>query len=1236
MKTGEVFRYELGYRLRSISTWSYAGFLFLIAIWTFLATADGSAYANAPVRIAGGTAIAGLLGMLVTAAIFGDAAVRDFAAEMDPLLFTAPLRKGEYLGGRFLAALTVNALVMLAVPLGHVVATVVVESLQSVKAGPFRVLAFVQPWPLFVLPNLILTGAILYAIGALARRVIPVYLGAVVLFVTYIVAVNAAERITNPALALLSDPSGIHTLQRVTRYWTEAEQNVRLVGFPADLLLNRALWLVFATAVLALLYRRFHFAHAAERRTRRGRTAIFGRVRRREERVAVEAPIRRSRPVEVPRVAGTFDFRTTARQTLAVTRRSLEEIAASRWFVGVLLGCTGVTLLVGWNVGDTVFDTSTWPVTMLVAGTVLARRVTPIIYALIALYAGELVWKDRDAKVDAIVDAAPVPEGVAFIGRFLALVVMIASMQAAQMAGGILIQALQGYYRFEIGLYLQIVFGLKLVDYLLFAVIAMTIQVLVNHKYLGHMVLLLAFLSVLTLRMLGIVDHHLLLYGTAPEWTYSDMNGFGPFLRPWIWFELYWAAWALLLSVVAALFWVRGREPGVRHRLARARALSGGSLARAAGVAIVLIVVLGSFVFYNTNILNEYLSGREAGLPQARYEKRYKRFEGAPQPAITDATLREEIYPDQRAVDLRGSYRLVNRSGVAIDSVHVMLHYPGVGVHSISFDRDSRAVVADDETGYRIFALARSLEPGDSLRLEFDVSFRPRGFPNSGIQTKVVRNGAVFDRSWLPAIGYQPVNELSNEDARRRLGLLPRQRSPGPDDVAATRRRWELRNEDLVHLDAVVGTSADQTVIMPGILRRSWTENGRRYFHYETRPALFGANVISGRYAVLQGRWIPGPGATPVPRHSAPPRSGDATRVSDDDGVALRIFHDPAHGSNLDRTLRSMKASLAYYTEQFGPYPYDELSIVEIPRYGGFGRALAHTITFTEDYFLGRVKENQLDQPFYGTAHEVAHQWWGGQARGAAVRGRGFLSESLANYSAMMVVERTYGSEAARRVYAFQMDRYLRGRASFSREVPLLDVEDQPYIAYRKGAIAMYTLRLALGEERVSSALRRYLEKYRDAGPPYPTSRDLYAELRAVTPDSLQYVLTDLFETVTLWDVRTERATVERTGGGEYLVSLDVVARKARADSVGHMSEVPMNDLVEIGAFAPGEGDALGEPLYLERQRIRSGKQTIRITVPSRPARAGIDPRHELIDRDGEDNLVAVNDAVEEAKREYR
>jgi aminopeptidase N len=221
----------------------------------------------------------------------------------------------------------------------------------------------------------------------------------------------------------------------------------------------------------------------------------------------------------------------------------------------------------------------------------------------------------------------------------------------------------------------------------------------------------------------------------------------------------------------------------------------------------------------------------------------------------------------------------------------------------------------------------------------------------------------------------------------------------------------------------------------------------------------------------------------------------------------------------------------------------------------------------------------------------------------------------------MMVTEKTRGPEEARRVYDFQMDRYLSRRAAFARDVPLVEVEDHPHVAYGKGAVAMYTLREQIGEEAVNTALRRFLERYRGAGPPYPTALDLVRELRAVTPDSLQGLITDLFETITLWDVKTERAGLHRADDGKYEVSVDVIARKMRADSVGRETETPMDDLVEIGVFARGA------PLYLQRHHIRSGRQTIRITVQQEPARAGIDPSNKLIDREREDNVVDVKPA---------
>lgn len=238
------------------------------------------------------------------------------------------------------------------------------------------------------------------------------------------------------------------------------------------------------------------------------------------------------------------------------------------------------------------------------------------------------------------------------------------------------------------------------------------------------------------------------------------------------------------------------------------------------------------------------------------------------------------------------------------------------------------------------------------------------------------------------------------------------------------------------------------------------------------------------------------------------------------------------------------------------------------------------------------------------------------------------VSETLAQYSAMMVLETAYGLDMARRFYDYNMDQYLGGRIKFTnREKPLLDVDGQPYVHYFKGGVAMYTLRERLGAAEVNGALRRFREGYGGTEAPPATSRALYAELQAVTPDSLRPLLSDLFEHITLWDVRTDSVRAEPDGAGAWRVTLHVNATKVRADSVGKQTPVPMDDLMEVGVFAEGTASQgeLGATAYLKQHRIRSGRQTITIVVPKLPVRAGVDPYAKFIERERSDNVVEVS-----------
>lgn len=1188
MTFSEVFRFEVEYRLRQPSTWVYA--LVLVGLPFLLMHAiDGSRqYLNAPQMIANASTILGSLGMLVTAGIFGDAAARDVQMRMHSLFYTAPIRKWDYLGGRFLGALTVNLTLVLGVPLGLLLASVM-PYMSAGKFGPVLPMAYVQAYVLLLVPNVVLIGTFMFAAAALTRQTLATYLGGLALFALGQIAARFANGQPDGLAVTLVDPFGARAMAQAMQYWTAIESNTRLLGWPAILLWNRALWLAISIAVFALFLARFRFAHEGGG----GRRSWWSR------RVVIDTAPDRIVPISAPHATGSgrsFTFAARARQTVAVAMRAWREIAATRAFLVILAGALFFVFAYGWDVGSEIFGTSTWPVTHLIAGTVLSSALGPVMALLIAIFAGELVWRERDAGMGDIAAVAPIPNSVALLGRFLALVAMLVTLQAVLMAAGVALQAMRDYHRYEFHVYVKLLFGIKLVDYVLLAALAMAIHVVVNHKYVGHLVVVLYFVSTMLSGVIGL-RHQMLVYGSDPGWIWSDMNGLSPFLVGIVWFKLYWAAWAILLAVLASLFWVRGRERDMSRRFALARQRLNGPALRAVAVAAVLVTGLGGFVFYNTNVLNEYRSADEVIEQRVAYERRYKRFEHVTAPSLVAANTRVELYPAERRAELHGTFTLVNRTTQPIDSLHVGTS-TDVATRTLSFSRATSLVVDDSVLHYRIYALARALAPGDSIAMTFDVTFHPQGFRNEGTPTALTPNGAYIDRSWLPSLGYRPSREITDDELRRANGLPARTPPPSAGDVDAQKSGQEV---ELVSAETIIGTDARHTAVTPGTLAREWTENGRRYFHYRTdAPTRYSNVIFSAQYAVREDTWR---------------------------GLPLRVFYHPTHDINVDRMLRSMKSSLEYYSKAFGPYQFKELRVVEFPRYDAFARAHPFTIAFSEgSAFLTRVDSGDIDRTFFVVAHETAHQWWGGQVIPAAAKGASFVSETLAQYSSMMVFETEYGPDMARAFYDYHMHEYFRRRSVFTnREAPLLDVERQNYVYYFKGGLAMYTLRDRLGADTVNAALRRFREKYAGADAPPATSRALYAELQSVTPDSLRPLLSDLFEHITLWNLHADSARTEPAGLGRTKVTLFVDASKARADSVGNQTPTPMDDLVEIGVFATTDSEQSRQPpMYLKQHRIRDGKQTIEIVVSGAPSSAGIDPFHKFIERERDDNFATI------------
>ncbi|MEO8381465.1 MAG: ABC transporter permease [Acidobacteriota bacterium] len=1174
----EIVRFELVHQLRRRSTWIFCGvFLMLLLGQTngqVMEARDRAILFHAPLFIAQSSAVMALIALLIMAGMTGDAATRDIETRLEPLMHAAPIGRAVYLGGRFFGAFTVSALLLLIVPLYLLLARFVHPELTAQLVGPSRPAAFLQTYVLLTLPNAFVAVALMFALATLMRHSVGSYAGAALVVAGSILSTQILGRMQGRwELASLFDPAGHTSLELMARTWSPADLNTRLVGLGGGLFSNRLFWLGVACALLAFTYSRFRYGDERAGRRARAGTLVHGPLPSPEVVYAIPSP-----PRPAPRAL------IRVRQTLAMTRDSMREMT-TRWS-WLVLPYLAFQIIVG--LGElNVRGTPVLPTTgrVLAAFYDLPPPFIISIFLFAILSAGELVWRERDANMAALSDAAPVPNWVRFAGKLLGLWTVIVALHAMLMLADMVMQVRLGWYDFDPLLYVQVLFGLQLIAPLVVASVALSVQVLVNQKHVGYLAVLALLIGWIVVAKTFGIEHPLLFPFASAGWRYSPMSGFAPYAGPFLAFMSYWAAWTLLLAIAAGLFWVRGVKPGLRERVRLAWQRLPGRTAAAATAALGLVLLLGGFLFYNTNILNEYQDSATRARKQAQYERRYGRDEDAPQPQVTSTTLHVELYPERRAAEVRGVDTLVNRTAHPIDTVHVTVS-SAVDTDAIDFDRPARATL-DHELGYRTYVLAQALQPGHSLRMTWRVRHEPHGFPAGDLDASVVGNGTFIPMvEWIPRIGYQSGRELSYPNDRKEQGLAAR-----PDDARSLDNlaaRNDPTGQELFALDVTIGTAANQTAVAPGRLLGNWTHERRRYFHYVSEPVGLGYAIFSAEYAVRKER------------------AGE---------VAIEVFHHPGHTANVDGMFRGMRRALTQYTQRFGPYPYKVLRMIEYPRKDGGAHAAHGAIWYSEVYALldPSRDERGFDLPFAVVAHETAHQF---QVAPARVEGRALLSESFAWYAAMGVIEEEYGTGHLQNFLAFMRRDFLNPRSR--ADVPLLRASDW-FTAYRKGPFAMYALREYAGQDTVDLAWRRLIAKHASHQPPYATSFDLYRELQAVTPDSLHPLLGDLMERNTFWELKTTRATSRQTQNGAWQMSLDVVARKVVVDTEGKETNVPMNDLIELGAFAQN-----GKPLGLAMHRIRTGAQTIVILVPQRPTRAGIDPRHLLIDVEPGDNVVGV------------
>ncbi len=1186
------FRFELREQLRSPLLWLLA---FLFAALAFAAASTeavqigggtGNVHSNAPIVIARFMGIFTMVCMLVSTMFVSDALLRDFELGTAELIFASPIKRRDYLAGRILAAICASLVVYLIIALGIFLGPFM-PWVDKARVGPVSLAAYAWTFTWIVLPNVVFTTALLSLLAAVTRSILWVYIGLVGYFVLYGVSASLLKDIDNVWIATLTEPLGVRALGRAVRYWATEQSNTQLPPVAGYLLANRALWLGVAAALFAATFALFRTERAGSGRSRWGRRKV----------VASTEPARPTRIV-APRVRPVFGAGTSLQQFLRQVRFDTFGVLRSVPFI-VLLILGLANFIPGALQQRALYGTPIWPVTAEMLSS-LQGAYSWLLVIIVLFYSGELIWKERTARLNEVNDAMPVPNWVPLLARLTTLVVIVAAFQFIGAVVSMAMQLVQGFTHLQPLLYLKAL-ALGSVFYVLMGGLALVLQVLTNNKFFGYALLIVVMIAQVALGLLDFTQN-LYNFGNWPNAPYSDMNGYGHFLPGQLVFQAYWALLLIALLFLASAFWVRGVGTRLRERMKLAMHRLRGPTGAGFAVSLVAFVALGSWLYWSTNIRNEFVSPDQQRDLQVRYERELSKYRNLPQPRIIAIDNHVNLRPETQTVTIDADWTIRNPHAAPINDIHISM---GDDRELIKVDLGGQTLSYHDvDLGYRIYRLATPLQPGEQRTVHFRVEQKPNGITAGQAPSNIVDNGTFFNSGLLPSFGYDENSELKDRNERRKRGLGEPTRMPKLEDEAARANNYVSNDADWLDFRTTICTAPDQVALAPGYLQKEATVEGRRCFSYAMdRPMLNFYAYLSARWQVKKGMYK---------------------------DIPIEVYYDPAHPYNVDRMIEAVQKSLAYYEANFTPYQHRQVRIIEFPGYRSFAQSFANTIPYSESIgFIADLRDpDNVDYVFYVTAHEIAHQWWAHQVIGANVQGATMLSESLAQYSALMVMEQEYGRAHMRQFLKTELDRYLAERGSERiEELPLERVENQQYIHYRKGSLVFYRLREEMGEAALNRALKRFLQDKGYQQPPYTTSRELLGYLRAEAPADRQQLLTDLFEKITLYDNRLETASAKKRADGRYDVTLKLHATKVHADGQGKETPATLDDWIEIGVFAnaPSGKERDQKVLYLQRQHITEAAPTITVTVGGKPDEAGFDPYNKLIDRDSDDNRKKVS-----------
>jgi ABC-2 type transport system permease protein len=485
---GRLVGFELRLQQRELFPWLAALVFFLLTFGyastgvVMLVDGLGGTPRHAPWALAQAMAGVTAFGQVITAITAATTVLRDVGLRTQGILLTTGLSWSHYLTGRLLGTLAVLLVVYLAIPAG-LVAGIAVAGLSAGADAPTLAWGSIG-WPLLtlVLPNVWLVTACFFAAGALSGGftvILFVGLGFIGLWQTGIAL--AASGIVAGALL---DPFGNAALLWVTSGWSAEQRALSSIPLDGVLLGNRLLWASVGVGVVAAAFRWWH--PAAGQRAARGALPS-------EARGTALSATRHTPPVAARVDAGALTAPRPAPPS-ALATFSAEWRFGWRWVTrergfAVLLALAVLNAAAnGWRVAA--------DPTALVRAVEFHARLFGILVA--TIYAGELIWRDRDVRAEQLLGVLPVGAALRLDGRATGVLTALLALPVALWAVTALLPLLRGAVP-AVACSAGWLLGAAAPMFVVAFVVSLLVHRLVQHKTIGHLLLIAAWVGAIAL-----------------------------------------------------------------------------------------------------------------------------------------------------------------------------------------------------------------------------------------------------------------------------------------------------------------------------------------------------------------------------------------------------------------------------------------------------------------------------------------------------------------------------------------------------------------------------------------------------------------------------------------------------------------------------------------------------------------------------------------------------------------